>query len=50
MVDGQYVFEVGGPTKTKQQIAGVPNAFIAADGIKGGVGNKIPLWMVGLLY
>lgn len=50
MVDGRYVFEVGGPTKTKYQIAGVPNAFIAADGIKSGAGSKIPLWMFGLLY
>jgi hypothetical protein len=50
MVGGRYVFEVGGPTKTKQQIAGVPNAFIAADGIKSGAGSKIPLCMFGLLF
>ncbi|MBS4040912.1 MAG: ATP-binding protein [Flavobacteriales bacterium] len=50
MVDGNYVFEVGGPTKTSQQIQGVPNSFIAADGIKTGGGNKIPLWLFGFLY
>ncbi len=50
MVDDQYVFEVGGANKRKQQIEGVPNAFIAADGIKTGTGSKIPLWLFGLLY
>jgi len=50
MIDNQYVFEVGGPNKTSQQIQGVPNAFIAADGIKTGGGNKIPLWLFGFLY
>jgi predicted AAA+ superfamily ATPase len=50
MVDGNYVFEVGGPTKTAQQIQGIPNSFIAADGIKTGGGTKIPLWLFGFLY
>jgi predicted AAA+ superfamily ATPase len=50
MVNSQFIFEVGGPTKTKHQIEGVPNAYIASDGIKSGAGSKIPLWMFGLLY
>jgi len=50
MVDNKFVFEVGGPNKTSQQIQGIPNAFIAADGIKMGSGNKIPLWLFGFLY
>tara|TARA_R110000850_G_scaffold231252_5_gene356147 strand:- start:6205 stop:6471 length:267 start_codon:yes stop_codon:yes gene_type:complete len=50
MIDDQYVIEVGGPNKTSQQIQGVPNSFIAADGIKTGGGNKIPLWLFGFLY
>ncbi|WP_114750924.1 ATP-binding protein [Pleomorphovibrio marinus] len=50
MVDGKYVFEIGGPNKTAQQIQGIPNAFIAADGIRSGSGNRIPLWMFGFLY
>jgi hypothetical protein len=49
-VDNQYVFEVGGATKTNKQIYGVPQAYIAADGITGGSGNKIPLWLFGLMY
>ncbi len=50
MADGMYTFEVGGPGKTNHQIQGVPNAFIAADGIEGGSGSKIPLWLFGFLY
>lgn len=50
MIDEQFVFEIGGPSKTQKQIAGVPNAFVAADGVKGGTGNKIPLWLFGFLY
>lgn len=50
MIDNTFIFEVGGPNKTSQQIQGVPNAFIAADGIKTGGGNRIPLWLFGLLY
>lgn len=50
MVDRTYTFEVGGPSKTTDQIQGVPNAFIAADGIKGGAINRIPLWLFGFLY
>lgn len=50
MVDGIYTFEVGGPTKTNEQIRGIPNAYIAADRIEGGSGNKIPLWLFGFLY
>ncbi len=50
MVDDIYTFEIGGPSKTTEQIKGVPNAFIAADGIKGGTAKKIPLWLFGFLY
>jgi predicted AAA+ superfamily ATPase len=50
MIDGKYTFEIGGPSKTAEQIQGVPLSYIAADGIKGGSGNKIPLWLLGFLY
>jgi predicted AAA+ superfamily ATPase len=50
MVDSTYVFEVGGTSKTNKQIQGVPNAYLAIDGIEGGVGNRIPLWLFGFLY
>lgn len=50
LVDDRYVFEVGGQHKTNAQIKGMPQAYIAADGIKGGGGNRIPLWLFGFLY
>jgi len=48
MVDEKYTFEVGGPNKNFQQIKGVPNSYLAID-VKNSVGNKIPLWMFGML-
>jgi hypothetical protein len=50
MVNDKYLFEVGGKNKTKKQIAGVQNAFIAADDIEFAQENKIPLWLFGFLY
>ena len=50
MIDGKYSFEIGGQNKTGRQIQGMENAYIAADDIEVGFGNKIPLWMFGLLY
>lgn len=49
MVDDTFVFEVGGPSKTKDQIRGVPNAYLALD-IEGGNDTRIPLWLFGMLY
>jgi hypothetical protein len=50
MVDGKYTFEVGGKSKTDEQIKTVKNSFIAADNIEYGFQNKIPLWLFGFLY
>ena len=50
MIDSKYVFEVGGTSKTTKQIQGVPNAYLAIDGIEGGAGYRIPLWLFGFLY
>ncbi len=50
LVDGKYLFEVGGKNKTKQQIKHHKNAFIASDDIDIAVGNKLPLWLFGFLY
>jgi predicted AAA+ superfamily ATPase len=49
LVDGRYLFEIGGPVKSAAP-ADVPEAWLALDGIKGGSGKRIPLWMFGLLY
>jgi predicted AAA+ superfamily ATPase len=48
MVDEKYTFEVGGPNKNFQQIKGIPNSYLAID-VKNSVGNKIPLWLFGML-
>ena len=50
LVDGKYLFEIGGKDKSNKQIAGIENAFIAADNIEYGYKNKIPLWLFGFLY
>lgn len=49
-VDGKWLFEVGGKTKDFSQIKDEPNSFLALDGMELGHGNRIPLWMFGLLY
>jgi len=50
LIDGKYVFEIGGKDKTHKQIKDLDNAFIAADDIEYGHQNKIPLWLFGFLY
>lgn len=50
LVDQKFIFEIGGATKTNRQIAGIPWAYIAADELKFGSQNKIPLWLFGFLY
>ena len=50
LIDNRFTFEIGGRNKTKKQIAGLKNAFIAADDIEIGYENKIPLWLFGFLY
>lgn len=49
-VNDQYLFEIGGHGKTFEQIADVPNSFLAVDETEVGHLNRIPLWMFGLLY
>lgn len=50
LVDGKYLFEVGGSHKSYRQIADIPNSYLAIDDIEIGTGNRIPLWMFGMLY
>lgn len=50
LINNEFVFEVGGKRKDFKQIAGLSNAFIAADDIEYGWNNKIPLWLFGFLY
>lgn len=50
LVDGMYLFEIGGPGKSFEQIKDITNSYLALDGIEFGRGNKIPLWLFGFLY
>lgn len=49
-VDGKYIFEIGGKNKTNKQVAGIENAYVAADNIEYAYQNRIPLWLFGFLY
>ena len=49
-VNNQYVFEVGGSGKKFSQIADIPHSYLAVDETEIGWGNRIPLWLFGLLY
>lgn len=50
IIDGRYLFEIGGKGKGFAQIRNIPDSFVAADDIEFGLGNKIPLWLFGFLY
>ena len=50
IVDGLYLFEVGGAGKGFDQIRDTPDSFVANDDIETGFGNKIPLWLFGFMY
>jgi predicted AAA+ superfamily ATPase len=50
LIDNNLFFEVGGKTKTFNQIKDLKNAYLAIDGVELGMGNKIPLWMFGFSY
>lgn len=50
LVDDQYLFEIGGESKTNQQISHAAQAYLALDGIEHGRGQRIPLWLFGFLY
>ena len=50
VVDGKWLFEVGGKNKGFSQIKGIEDSFVVSDNIDIGHGDKIPLWLFGLLY
>jgi len=45
-----FIFEVGGSSKTSKQIKGLENSYILADGILVGRSRQIPLYLLGFLY
>lgn len=48
-IDGK-TFEVGGRSKTFEQLEGVSQGYVVKDDIEYGHGNVIPLWAFGLNY
>lgn len=50
LVGGKLLIEVGGKGKDFSQIADLPDSYLAVDNVEIGAGNRIPLWMLGLLY
>ena len=50
LVDGKWLFEVGGQGKGFDQIKDLPNSFVVNADTEVGIGNKIPLWLFGFLY
>jgi hypothetical protein len=47
--DCEVCFRNGGKDKSRKQIEGIENSFIADD-IEYGFQNKIPLWLFWILY
>jgi hypothetical protein len=50
VVDDKYTFEIGGVNKKFNQIKNIEDSFIATDPVETGFGNRIPLWLFGLMY
>lgn len=50
LIDDKYLLEVGGRKKSFEQIADVPDSFLAVDDTEVGHGNRIPLWLFGFTY
>ena len=50
VVNDRFVFEVGGSSKRYAQIADMPDSYLAVDETEVGWGDRIPLWLFGLLY
>jgi predicted AAA+ superfamily ATPase len=50
LVNREYTFEIGGRSKSDQQIKNAVNGYVASDDIEFGYKNTIPLWLFGFLY
>ena len=50
LVDGKYLFEIGGKKKSYNQIKDMNDSYVVADNTEVGMGNKIPLWIFGFMY
>ena len=50
IVNDKRVFEIGGASKSDEQLEGNPFGYVAVDNIEIGFDHKIPLWLFGFLY
>ena len=50
IIDGKTVIEVGGKSKDMKQISKHAHSYLALDNIEIGFGQKIPLYLFGLMY
>lgn len=50
LIDHKLTFEIGGKSKDGKQVAQTENSYIVADDMEFPVGNKLPLWLFGLMY
>ena len=50
LIDGKFLFEIGGKNKNTGQLNQEPNTFYALDDLEIGFKNIIPLWLLGFLY
>ena len=50
LVEGRFLFEIGGKAKKRTQIKGAEEAYVVRDDIEVGFDKDIPLWLFGFLY
>ncbi len=50
LINENYTVEIGGKSKSFNQIKDIPNSFVVSDDIEVGFKNRIPLWLFGFLY
>lgn len=49
-LDDRILFEIGGQNKKFNQIADIPDSYLAIDNIETGFSSRIPLYLFGFLY
>jgi predicted AAA+ superfamily ATPase len=50
IIDGTWIFEIGGKNKKHDQIKSLEHAFVVQDDVEYPVSLTLPLWLFGFLY
>jgi len=50
LVNGRWIFEIGGKNKSNAQIEKLSNAFVIKDDMEFPASGTLPLWLFGFLY